>query len=228
MVRAGRGRGTVTVSGTDPVTDPATASGAARGPAPVAPGRPTGIGPAAVVAIVAVVVVAVFTVLALVADNGPKKPAHRVTGPVSGTSLQGVPGRAALGPLVSGGEPPANVVAAVAVPAGTTRTSVSNRGAGVGQYDQSAHFEVRATQAELYDFFRTEMRRAGFTISAAGPGRTPRDLQVLGKMAGDDGWYWEMGATVSPTTFANTAAGPGTGPATTPFTIRLYQVSDES
>jgi hypothetical protein len=195
---------------------------------PVAPGRPTSIGPAAIVAVIGVVVVVVFSVLALVA-GGTHGRDHRVTpGPVSGTTLRAVPGRVLLGPLVRGAEPPGNVVAAVALPAGAVRVSVHDRGAGLGQYDRQATFTVRATQHDAYAFFRTEMRRAGWSVSDAGPTGARGDVEVLGKMAGDDGWYWEMGATVSPSTFATTAAGPGTGPATTRVTVRLFQVSDES
>ncbi len=195
---------------------------------PVAPGRPTGIGPAAIVGVIAVGVVAIFVVLALVAggNGGGGRPVS--SGPVSGTTLHAVPGRALLGPLVEGGEPPNNVVTAVALPAGAARVSVHDNGAGLGQYDQQATFSVRANQTDVYAFFRTEMRKAGWAESDAGPTGGRGALEVLGKIAGDDGWYWEMGATVSPSTFATTAAGPGTGPATTRVTVRLYQVSDES
>jgi hypothetical protein len=217
----------VTVSDTEPTATAGTAGGTAS-PPPVAPGRPTGIGPAAIVAVIGVVVVAIFTVLALVTGGGSGKPVHTPTGTVSGTNLQAVAGRAVLGPLVSGGEPPANIVAAVTVPKGTKRTSVTNAGSGLGQYDRTATMRVAANQDAVYDFFHTQMRRAGWSVSDAGPARGGRNLEVLGKLGGDDGWYWEMGATVSPTTFANTAAGPGTGAESTRFTIRLYQVSDES
>lgn len=214
----------MTVPGTD---SPATEAAAPTRP-PVAPGRPTGIGPAAIVAVIGVVVVAIFTVLALVSGGGSPEPSHPLSGAVSGTDLRGMAARSVLGPLLTGGEPPANIVDAVAVPVGTTRISVTNNGGGLGQYDQSAHLQVHATQESVYDFFRTEMRRAGWAVSDAGPAPNGRDLEVLGKLAGTDGWYWEMGATVSPTTFASTAAGPGTGPDITPVTIRLYQVADES
>ena len=46
---------------------------------------------------------------------------------------------------------------------------------------------------------------------------------MLGKLAGTDGYYWQMGAIISPTTF-----GQGAPPAGwTNFTIRLFQQSDD-
>ena len=46
---------------------------------------------------------------------------------------------------------------------------------------------------------------------------------MLGKLAGTDGYYWEMGATISPTTFGTGAPARGM----TNFTIRLFQQSDD-
>ncbi len=51
----------------------------------------------------------------------------------------------------------------------------------------------------------------------------PNALEVLGKLAGTDGYYWEMGATISPTTFGHGAPPAGE----TDFTIRLFQNSDD-
>ena len=50
----------------------------------------------------------------------------------------------------------------------------------------------------------------------------PGALEVLGKLAGSDGYYWEMGAVIPPTTFS--AGGPAHGQ--TDYTVRLFQVSD--
>lgn len=192
------------------------------------PGR-TGIGPAAIVAIIAVVLVGGFVLLALL-SGGPEAGTTRgrvVPGPVRGTGLAAVGGAHLLAPIVGGGEPPADVVAAVAVPAGATRVSSSSPGAGVDQYDERVTLSVRATEGAVYAFYRAEMAAAGWKISDAGPAPDHRQLEVLGRRAASDGWYWEMGAVVSPTTFAAGPGGPGTGAGTTKVTIRLYQVSDE-
>ena len=58
------------------------------------------------------------------------------------------------------------------------------------------------------------------------PGRPakndPGALEVLGKLAGSDGYYWDMGATVRATTFS--PGGPARG--VTHFTVRLFQEQD--
>ena len=67
------------------------------------------------------------------------------------------------------------------------------------------------------------MKPQGWQISDQGAARNdPGALEVLGKLAGSDGYYWEMGATVNATTFP--AGGPPVGPRH--FTVRLFQVPD--
>ena len=56
----------------------------------------------------------------------------------------------------------------------------------------------------------------------ARPDHDPGALEVLGKKAGSDGFFWEMGAVVSATTFGADAPPAGQ----TDFTVRLFQVPD--
>ena len=51
----------------------------------------------------------------------------------------------------------------------------------------------------------------------------PGALEVLGKIAGSDGYYWEMGAKVSSTTFG-AGAPPG---GWTHFSITIFQIEDQ-
>jgi len=67
------------------------------------------------------------------------------------------------------------------------------------------------------------MKLQGWQVSDQGAARNdPGALEVLGKLAGTDGYYWDMGATIDATTF--TPGGPARG--VTHFTVRLYQESD--
>ncbi len=80
------------------------------------------------------------------------------------------------------------------------------------------------TQGALLNFYASEMRQLGWAVFDKGAAANdPHALEVLGKLAGTDGYYWQMGATISPTTFGQGA--PATGE--TQFTIRLFQQSDD-
>jgi hypothetical protein len=68
------------------------------------------------------------------------------------------------------------------------------------------------------------MHQQGWQVFDRGPAANdPGALEVLGKLAGTDGYFWEMGATISPTTFGSGAPANGE----TDFTIRLLQQSDD-
>ena len=101
--------------------------------------------------------------------------------------------------------------------------SHQNNTAGAGQYDAQVTFSSTDSQAALIAFYAADMKSQGWQISDQGAARNnPGALEVLGKLAGSDGYYWEMGATVNATTFP--AGGPPRG--TTHFTVRLFQVPD--
>ena len=54
------------------------------------------------------------------------------------------------------------------------------------------------------------MKKQGWQIFSTGPAdHDPGGLEVLGKKAGSDGFFWEMGAVVSPTTFGAGAPAGG-------------------
>ena len=71
---------------------------------------------------------------------------------------------------------------------------------------------------------RPSMHQQGWQVFDKGAAANdPGALEVLGKLAGTDGYYWEMGATISPTTFGHGAPPSGD----TDFTIRLLQQNDD-
>ena len=122
------------------------------------------------------------------------------------------------------GEPPSNIINAVSVPTGSVRLSHQNNAAGSGQFDSQIVLRSTDSQGALLTFYAAEMHQQGWQVFDKGPAANdPGALEVLGKLAGTDGYYWEMGATISPTTFG--AGAPANGD--TDFTIRLLQENDD-
>ncbi|HEX3334336.1 MAG TPA: hypothetical protein VHS57_08335 [Acidimicrobiales bacterium] len=198
-------------------------------PAP-APRRPAGSGgtslrPAMVVLGLAVLILAVFVTIGVVFSQSPTK-VHTgsASDKVVGTTLRAVPAAGALAPIVGSGEPPSNILNAVAVPTASVRTGHQNNAGQSGQYDSQVELRSTSSQGALLGFFAATMRAQGWQVFDQGPAaNNPGALEVLGKLAGDDGYYWEMGATIKPTSFGNGA--PATG--WTTFTVRLLQESDD-
>lgn len=200
-------------------------------PAPQSPQRPPkpggiSIRPAMVVLGLAVLILVVFVTIGILTSQSPQ-PVRTSNAPsaVEGTSLRAQVAAGLLSPIVTGGEPPTNVLNAVEIPVDAVRISHVDNAAGAGQYDAQVTFRSDASQAALLDFFAADMKQQGWQVFDKGPASDNHGaLEVLGKLAGTDGYYWEMGATIQATTF-----GKGAPPAGwTHFTVRLFQQGDES
>lgn len=193
---------------------------------PLRPPKPGGISmrPAMIVLALALLILAVFLAIGALSSRSPT-PAREgaSSASVPGSALRSAPATAALAPIVVLGQPPANVVNAVSIPVGSVRIAHRDNSAGSGQYDSQVVLRSGDSQAALLAFFAADMRLRGWQVFDRGPAaHDPGALEILGKLAGSDGYYWEMGATISPTSFS--PGGPPRGQ--TEFTIRLLQLSD--
>jgi hypothetical protein len=194
---------------------------------PVRPPTSTGtsLRPALIVVALAVLILGVFAAIALLtSDHSASVRTNAPPHPVAGSGLFALPAAHALAPILTAGEPPADIVNAVSVPSGAVRISQQNNSASGGQYDAQIGLRSNATQGALLAFFATDMRRQGWQVFDQGAAANdPGATEVLGKLAGSDGWYWEMGVVVSPTSFGNGTSSGGR----TDFTLRLFQQSDQ-
>ncbi len=142
---------------------------------------------------------------------------------VSGTPLRAVPGVQDLKVITVSGEPPGNILNAVSIPEGATRVSFVNNTQSAQQYDAQISLKSDKSQAALETFYKAVMKKKGWQIFSTGPAdHDPGAFDIIGKKAGSDGFFWEMGAVISPTTFG--AGAPAGG--TTPFIVRLFQQPD--
>jgi hypothetical protein len=194
---------------------------------PLRPPTPGGfsIRPAMIVVGLAVLIVAVFVTLAILSSHSPA-PVKTSAAPsvVPGSTLRAEPAADALKPIVGSGEPPSNIVNAVSVPVGSVRISHQNNAAGAGQFDAQVTLRSADSQGALLAFFAATMHQDGWQVFDKGAAaNNPGALEVLGKLAGTDGYYWEMGATIPPTTFGHGAPPAGE----THFTVRLLQQNDD-
>jgi hypothetical protein len=148
----------------------------------------------------------------------------------TGAPLPAVEAAGALAPITAGGNPPSDLLQALAVPAGTTVVAGSTRDNTVGTYDHTIGLELAASQQNVISFFHAQLPSQGWTLLSQGPPaaavQAPAgSIEVLAKRASVDGNYWEVGVVVSPTTFGTSGSAATTG--TTRFTLRLFVVADE-
>jgi hypothetical protein len=180
--------------------------------------------PAMIVLGLAGLILVVFVAIAIITSQAPATVRNgAASSAVAGSALTARAATAALSPIVRPGEPPTNIVNAVSIPLGSVRVAHQDNSVPTGQYDSQVTLRSDDSQAALLAFYAADMRLQGWQVFDRGPASNhPGALEVLGKLAGSDGYYWELGVTVSATTF--TPNGPPRG--VTDFTVRLLQLSD--
>ena len=183
----------------------------ARAPTPP-PARTVSILPAAAVLVVAVLTLTVFGLSNMIGGS-------TTTSTTLPTIVGGLPMGATplFGAWTRSGAIAGNVVTALIAPEGArVLGAVATGGGGAGQFDREDRLVVDAPRARLLGFYRSNLVALGWkVISESG---TPHGgAQVLFQKAGTDGFYWEAGVSA----FAPARA-------VTPYTFRLFQVSDFS
>jgi hypothetical protein len=142
---------------------------------------------------------------------------------VPGTPLRAVPAARDLKVIIMSGQPPGNILNAISIPQDAKRVSFADNTEAAQQYDAQIALKADDSQGALETFFKSDMKKQGWQIIDTGPAdHHPGSLEVLGKLAGSDGFYWGMGAVISPTTFGSGAPAGGT----TSFSLELYQQPD--
>lgn len=201
------------------------AGGGGSGNAPRRPPGPS-TGPALIVVGVAALVLILGGIgAALTSSGNARPPAVHSLPTAAGATIKATPGRAALGPIVRTGEPPDDILNVVALPEGTTTKAGSATDNGVGLYDHSLSFTVGVSEQRVIDFFRAELRALKWQVISQGPPpHGAAGYEIVGQHPSSDGYEWEIGVTIAPTTFGS---GARTAVETTPFTLRLFAVTGD-
>jgi hypothetical protein len=180
-------------------------------------------GPAVIVLGIAVVIVVVGLVGSAISSSNsataPASPVHQVT-LSDGTSLLLTPATTALHSIVGQGQPPADILNNLAVPAGSRSTATINNDLTADAFDQTVDFATPLSNDEVVDAFKTLLPKLGWQVLFVGPGSRgdSSGTEVLAKRGGSDGYDWEVGVVVSPTTLAGT----------TPFSVEVFQLTDDT
>jgi hypothetical protein len=142
-----------------------------------------------------------------------------------GAVLHAVPARPLLRAITTAGQPPDDLLNAIAVPRGATAVPGTAVNRGVELFDRSVRINVAATEQDVISFFTAQLPAQHWRRLSEGPARGVPGYQILERHPASDGREWEIGVTVSPTLFAGPAAPANE---TTAFTVRLFAVSDQA
>jgi hypothetical protein len=179
---------------------------------------------ASIVLVLAVGIVAVGLIAEGFNTSNRPTPAPASVPTAKGSPFRAIPGRSDLAPLIADGEPPDDILNAVVLPEGSVPGAVVDNTFSAQSYDEQRLFTFYAPQQKIITFFEVELKAQGWQIQSTGYAKDQPGYQVLAQRAGSDGYYWEIGAVVTDTTFPS--SGPGAKSGLTHFEVRLLQVSD--
>jgi hypothetical protein len=175
-------------------------------------------GPAWIVLGIAVFIVVIGTVAsALDSGSTPTLSLHSVTIP-DGTVVHLTPATTAMKSIVSAGQPPADILGNLAVPSGSPVVRTVNTDQGVAQFDRTVYFTTGLATDQVVAAYRTLLPKLGWDVIFVGAQPNSQATELLAKRGSGDGFYWEVGAVASPTTSAGT----------TPFSVELFELPDDS
>jgi hypothetical protein len=177
-------------------------------------------GPALIVIGIAVFILVAGVVASILAGSSTGKLSLKDITLPDGTTVVLTPATTALKPIISS-EPPADILASLAVPAGSIERHFVNTDQDVSQYDRSITFTSGLSSDQLLAFYQKLLPKLGWKVTAVAPDPSASagagTTEVLATKGSDDGFYWEVGAVVSPSTTTGV----------TPFTLQLFEQDDQ-
>ncbi len=172
-----------------------------------------------VLGIAVALVAAMFVAAAFDTGSAPTTTVRSVT-LADGTVVRLTTAGDVLAPIVADELPPSDIIGALEVPVGTAQAGGAvDTDQNAGQYDRTMPLSVELDSDEVTETFQVLLPRLGWQVISTGTDPyAAGDTEVLAKRASSDGYYWEAGVVVSPTNNAGT----------TPFSVRVFQVPDDS
>lgn len=157
----------------------------------------TSLWPAGAILGIAGVMLVVFMVINLVADQGVTKETTTTVPVVVGGLQRDVTPGPALRYCLQSEEVPSNIDDAFLVPVDTVpRSGANTPNLGAGDFDCTEPMATsNASAGALINFFNAQLGARGWSLFSKGA--TNGDPQSLFQKAGNDGFYWEVGVTVT-------------------------------
>jgi hypothetical protein len=189
--------------------------------------RSPSLRPAAIVLGIAAVIVLSGAALALVGSASAHAPANQLGTHVAGVPFRAIPAQADLTHVEAGGEPPADVVKALTVPANSKFVGDSNEAANADQFERSISFSVPNPSSAVALFYGKELTAAHWSLQFNG--KAAGDLELIGQRNGSDGYQWRVAIVIESVNPRLSPALAGSSQTSTSSVVMtVYQVEDAS
>ncbi len=177
-------------------------------------------GPALIVLGLAVFILLGGTLAAALTSTTPAPAAHVASVTLSdGTQVTFSPASTRLRSIVASGQPPADILSSLGVATTSTVVGTVDGDQGTSQFDRTVNLHTGAlAQSQIAEAYRLMVKANGWDVIYQGnaPQGVAGSTEVLAKKGSSDGFYWEIGVVVSPTT--------ATG--STSYSIEVFETPD--
>jgi len=128
------------------------------------------------------------------------------------------PAATKLHAIVSNDEPPGDILGNLGVPKESVVIGVLNSDQNTAQFDRTVSLHSGLAQDQVIEAYTRLLTDVGWKVIYSGPAPqgTPGSTEVLAKRGSGDGFYWETGVVVSPTTPAGV----------TPYSVEVLETPD--
>jgi hypothetical protein len=135
-----------------------------------------------------------------------------------GTVVALSPASVKMKAIESDDEPPADILGNLGVPTQSTVRGVVDADQHAAQFDRTVDFDSPLAQDQVIETYQKMLTEVGWKILYDGPAPqgTVGTNEVLAQKGSGDGFYWETGVVVSPTTSAGT----------TPYSVEVFETPD--
>lgn len=187
-----------------------------------------------IVALVIIVVIAGFLGAVLASNSGTRSastppPTPGLAPGVTAAGVAGSPNPVLAGSvhsvardfarLTANGDPPPDILRSTVVPDTATPGQYVNNDQSSGPYDRSVTYSIHGLFNDVLDFFAYQLKDRGWKIGSTTKPAHHEGLEILAMRPGSDGFFWQVGVTVSPTLAQGVAGTP-----VTQFSVRLLQI----
>jgi hypothetical protein len=135
-----------------------------------------------------------------------------------GTTVNLVPAVDKLHAIVNNSEPPSDIIGNLGIPRESTVHGVVNSDQHAAQFDRTVDLISQLAQPQVIEAYRRMLAAAGWKVIYQGsaPQGVAGTTEVLATRGSSDGFYWETGVVVSPTTPLGS----------TPYSVEVFETPD--
>ncbi len=165
--------------------------------------------------------------MALIGTASAHTPVGQLGTRVPGVAVKALPATGFLKHIESGGEPPADIVKQLSVPAASKYAGSGEQSGGVSQFASSVTFSTPDTSKQVAAFYKADLPLGHWSIQF--DGSASGHLELIGQKNGSDGYQWRVAvviSTVDPLISPSLAGSDATS--TSKVVMSLYQVEDAS